>query len=565
MNAGGPERRVIDGRFELLDRLGSGGMGMVWRARDLALHREVALKEVRPPDPAMLAADPAAARTLRERVLREARALARIDHPNVVTIHHIVDAAEVAHPWIVMELVPGASLQDRLAHGPLSPGETARIGRGVLAALRAAHAAGIHHRDVKPANVLLRADGRPVLTDFGIAALRESSGLTATGELIGSPDYIAPERIRGDEGDPASDLWSLGMLMYVAVEGRHPLRRATTLATLAAVLDEEIPPPVRAGRLAPVLVALLTRDTGARPDAAGLDRMLAAVPQEPPRPEGTGRPERDGPRGGLAVGPVDTVTLVDRSPTPPSPPVPPSPYAYVPPAPLPAGRGRLGRGVSVAATVVAVSLAGVLIWTLVPWPGDSRTDGDSAGGDRSVTGAPAPSAPLRTPTGSVSPSASPSTSPEGSPDSLLSPSAIRNVIAGLKPVMGGTDVNRFVVYDDYASAEAPVPDDKRLYDTFQYRDGEATRQGAGGTLIAGKRTVDLTSFDWDALPGLLRTAEKDLGVDKPTNRYVIVDPAWVFADDQPVLLVYVMDDYGAAYLAASRSGKVLDTVPREGG
>ncbi|MEV8391552.1 MULTISPECIES: serine/threonine-protein kinase [unclassified Streptomyces] len=565
MNAGGPERRVIDGRFELLDRLGSGGMGMVWRARDLALHREVALKEVRPPDPAMLAADPAAARTLRERVLREARALARIDHQNVVTIHHIVDAAEVAHPWIVMELVPGASLQDRLAHGPLSPGETARIGRGVLAALRAAHAAGIHHRDVKPANVLLRADGRPVLTDFGIAALRESSGLTATGELIGSPDYIAPERIRGDEGDPASDLWSLGMLMYVAVEGRHPLRRATTLATLAAVLDEEIPPPVRAGRLAPVLVALLTRDTGARPDAAELDRMLAAVPEEPPRPEGTGRPERDGPRDGLAVGPVDTVILVDRSPTPPSPPVPPSPYAYAPPAPVPAGGGRLGRGVSVAAAVAAVSLAGVLIWTLVPWPGDSRTDGDPAGGDRSVTGAPAPSAPQRTPTGSASPSASPSTSPERSPDSLLSPSAIRSVIAGLKPVMGGTDVNRFVVYDDYASAEAPVPDDKRLYDTFQYRDGEATRQGAGGTLIAGRRTVDLTSFDWDALPGLLRTAEKDLGVDKPTNRYVIVDPAWVFADDQPVLLVYVMDDYGAAYLAASRSGKVLDTVPREGG
>ncbi|MFD7287665.1 serine/threonine-protein kinase [Streptomyces sp. NPDC059863] len=565
MNAGGPERRVIDGRFELLDRLGSGGMGMVWRARDLALHREVALKEVRPPDPAMLAADPAAARTLRERVLREARALARIDHPNVVTIHHIVDAAEVAHPWIVMELVPGASLQDRLAHGPLSPGETARIGRGVLAALRAAHAAGIHHRDVKPANVLLRADGRPVLTDFGIAALRESSGLTATGELIGSPDYIAPERIRGDEGDPASDLWSLGMLMYVAVEGRHPLRRATTLATLAAVLDEEIPPPVRAGRLAPVLVALLTRDTGARPDAAELDRMLAAVPEEPPRTEGTGRPERDGPRDGLAVGPVDTVILVDRSPTPPSPPVPPSPYAYAPPASVPGGGGRLGRGVSVAAAVAAVSLAGVLIWTLVPWPGDSRTDGDSAGGDRSMTGAPTPSAPLRTPTGSASPSASPSTSPEGSPDSLLSPSAIRSVIAGLKPVMGGTDVNRFVVYDDYASAEAPVPDDKRLYDTFQYRDGEATRQGAGGTLIAGKRTVDLTSFDWDALPGLLRTAEKGLGVDKPTNRYVIVDPAWVFADDQPVLLVYVMDDYGAAYLAASRSGKVLDTVPREGG
>lgn len=193
---------MIDGRFELLGRLGSGGMGMVWRARDLALHREVALKEVRPPDPAMLAADPAAARTLRERVLREARALARIDHPNVVTIHHIVDAAGVAHPWIVMELVPGASLQERLAQGPLPPGETAGIGRGVLAALRAAHAAGIHHRDVKPANVLLRADGRPVLTDFGIAALRESTALTATGELIGSPTTSPPSASAATRATP---------------------------------------------------------------------------------------------------------------------------------------------------------------------------------------------------------------------------------------------------------------------------------------------------------------------------------------------------------------------------
>ncbi|WP_157877266.1 serine/threonine-protein kinase, partial [Streptomyces odonnellii] len=281
MNAGGQEKRVIDGRFELLGRLGAGGMGMVWRARDLALHREVALKEVRPPDPALLAADPAAARTLRERVLREARALARIDHPGVVTIHHIVDAAEIAHPWIVMELVQGQSLQERLAVGLLTPGEAAALGRGVLGALRAAHAAGIHHRDVKPANVLLRPDGRPVLTDFGIAALQGTTGLTATGELIGSPEYIAPERIRGDEGRTASDLWSLGMLLYVSVEGAHPLRRTTPLATLAAVLDEEIPRPVRSGPLGPVVMALLDRNPDARPEAAELDRLLAAIPEKP--------------------------------------------------------------------------------------------------------------------------------------------------------------------------------------------------------------------------------------------------------------------------------------------
>ena len=264
MNAPGD---VIDGRFELMDRLGSGGMGTVWRARDSVLHREVALKAVR--------ADAAASDAMRERVLREARALARLSHPNVVTIHHIVD--QDPHPWLVMELVSGISLHERLDNGPLLPVEAARIGRQVLAALRAADAAGIQHRDVKPANILLRPDGTAVLTDFGIAALQGSTSLTATGELIGSPEYIAPERIRGNDDDPASDLWSLGLVLYVCVEGVSPLRRGTTLATLAAVLDDPVPPPVRSGPLAPVLQALLVRDPAARPAPAHLDAMLAQV------------------------------------------------------------------------------------------------------------------------------------------------------------------------------------------------------------------------------------------------------------------------------------------------
>ncbi|MEW1913337.1 protein kinase [Kitasatospora sp. NPDC085895] len=282
MNTGGPERRLIDGRFELLQCLGGGGMGLVWRARDNALEREVALKEVRPPDPAMLAGDPVAAQELRERVLREARALARLQHPNVVIIHHIVDTPDQPHPWLVMELVSGGSLADRLVQGPLSVPEAARIGRGVLAALRAAHAAGIQHRDVKPGNVLLRTDGTPVLTDFGIAAMQDATALTATGSLIGSPEYIAPERIRGGSGDASSDLWSLGMMLYVAIEGHHPLRRSTTLATLAAVLDEPLPPPVRGAQLGPLLGALLSRDPALRPDAEMLDRLLAAAEQDEP-------------------------------------------------------------------------------------------------------------------------------------------------------------------------------------------------------------------------------------------------------------------------------------------
>ncbi|MFE5548856.1 protein kinase, partial [Streptomyces sp. NPDC056534] len=281
--------RVIDGRFELVERLGGGGMGTVWRARDLVLHRDVAVKEVRPPDPALAEHDVEGARTLRERVLREARALARIDHPNVVTIHHIVDAGEGTYPWLVMELVTGGSLQDRLDRGSMTPVEAAVLGRELLSALRAAHERDIEHRDVKPANVLLRPDGRPVLTDFGIAAVRESTVLTASGSIIGSPDYMAPERIRGGGGSgPAADLWSLGMVLYVAVEGHHPLRRENTLATLAAVLSDDVPPPRRAGELTGLLSRLLVREPSARPDAAELDRALAAVtsPGAADRPAG---------------------------------------------------------------------------------------------------------------------------------------------------------------------------------------------------------------------------------------------------------------------------------------
>ncbi|MYR57212.1 protein kinase, partial [Streptomyces sp. SID625] len=235
------------------------------------------LKEVRPPDPTLAEHDPQAAALLRARVLREARALARVDHPNVVTIHHVVDAGEGTYPWLVMELVTGGSLADRLARDPMEPREAARLGRDVLAALRAAHEAGVEHRDVKPANVLLRPDGRPVLTDFGIAAVREATALTATGSVIGTPDYMAPERVSGDEGGPGADLWSLAMMLYVAVEGRHPLRRASTLATLAAVLNEPLPPPERAGVLTPLLTTVLVKDPAARPGPAAVDAMLAAA------------------------------------------------------------------------------------------------------------------------------------------------------------------------------------------------------------------------------------------------------------------------------------------------
>ncbi|GHH34877.1 serine/threonine-protein kinase [Streptomyces candidus] len=384
-------RRIVDGRFELLELLGRGGMGSVWRARDLALHREVALKEVRPPDPALAAADPTASRNLRMRVLREARALARINHPNVVTIHHIVGGADPdigtggPSPWLVMELLPGRSLHQRLESGPLAYREAARLGRQVLAGLRAAHAAGIHHRDVKPANVMLRPDGTAVLTDFGIAALVDASPLTVTGEFIGSPEYIAPERVRGADDSASSDLWSLGMLLYVAVEGLSPMRRGSTLATLAAVLDDPVPPPRLAGPLGPVLAALLVRDPAARPDGARLDALLADV-------EAGRRPDAG---AGAGAGPV-TPTARDGMRPPPVP----SPYApTLGPGPLPsattapshghgppAGRRR-HRALTVAGAVLALALvaAGTYVLARQQEPGP-RTDASTTTGASAATG-----------------------------------------------------------------------------------------------------------------------------------------------------------------------------------
>ncbi|MFF8714042.1 protein kinase [Streptomyces sp. NPDC015184] len=578
MNAGGPVRRVIDDRFELVNRLGSGGMGMVWRARDLALHRDVALKEVRPPDPALAENDPESARLLRERVLREARALARLDHPGVVTVHHIVDGGVGTYPWIVMELVPGASLAERLAEGTLTPVEAAGLGRGVLSALRAAHAAGILHRDVKPANVLLRTDGTPVLTDFGIAAIRESTSLTATGSIIGSPDYMAPERIRGDEDDPSSDLWSLGMMLYVAVEGRHPLRKATTLATLAAVLDEEIPPPRRAGPLAPVLEALLTRSPADRPGADELDRMLAAVGTA-----SAAAPPRQDPRA-----PQDTVPPRPRPSAAPRDAVPaggPTAVLATPPATSPASgvgngtprtlgtrearrRVRRGRVVAVTTALAGTALTGALVWSLLPDSDDRASDGApsaSAGdtrGPSAAGGKAGQSAGTEGTTGTKKTAGPEETAPE-QPENLLTPAGARSVIAALEPVMGGTRITSFTLYEEHASVEAPLRSNKNLYDVYAYRDGRATRERAGGTLMSDARSVDLKKFDWDALPGLIRRADKELGVAEPTTHYVDIDPASPFDGYRPTISIYVSDEYGGAYLRADVNGKVLKKYPRD--
>lgn len=271
MDAAGGER-LIAGRYRLLSRLGEGGMGTVWRALDETLYREVAVKEVRAPA-GLQAGD---ITRMYSRLEREAWAAARIPDRNVVTIHDVV--MEDDRPWVVMELIRGRSLADLLrAEGPLTPRHAAHIGGEVLSALRAAHAVGVEHRDVKPANVLLSEDGRVVLSDFGIAMVEGSTALTMTGELVGSPEYLPPERALGRPSGPESDLWSLGVLLYAAVEGISPFRHDTALSTLRAVVDEEPPVPTRAGPLAPVIAGLLRKEPAERTPSAEAAEALRDI------------------------------------------------------------------------------------------------------------------------------------------------------------------------------------------------------------------------------------------------------------------------------------------------
>ncbi|GGU83749.1 hypothetical protein GCM10010260_15630 [Streptomyces filipinensis] len=261
---------LIAGRYRLADSIGSGGMGRVWRAHDEVLNRTVAVKEL---TAALYVSDSDRA-VLLARTRAEARAAARINHSAVVTVHDVLE--HDGRPWIVMELVEGNSLADAVKErGRVEPREAARIGLWVLRALRAAHSAGVLHRDVKPGNVLLGRDGRVLLTDFGIAQIEGDSTITRTGEVVGSVDYLAPERVRGHDPGPASDLWALGATLYTAVEGRSPFRRTSPLGTMQAVVEEDADETRHAGALGPVIASLLRKEPDRRPGAEQAEQMLA--------------------------------------------------------------------------------------------------------------------------------------------------------------------------------------------------------------------------------------------------------------------------------------------------
>ncbi|MFE5630804.1 protein kinase [Streptomyces sp. NPDC056543] len=476
---------VLGGRYRVTAMIGRGGMGVVARAVDQVLNREVAVKVLR----AYTDASPAELADLRVRMEREAQAAARIRHSGVVTVHDVVE--ERGLPVIVMELVEGPSLDEVLTeHGPLDPREVAAIGARLMDALDAAHRAGVLHRDVKPGNVLLERTGpsgtgspaggwgRVVLTDFGIASMERSGDealakLTQSGQIVGSLDYLPPERAQGRQPGTASDVWALGMTLYAAVEGASAFRRTSVWSTLAAIVGEPLPEPRRAGPLGPVLRALMAKEPEQRPDAARAREMLEAVAAGGTTAPGAATDATTN----LAPGPVP-------APAPVQPPAPapvqappgafgpaaepfqqqypqPAPQQFPHPAPVPAApqasrsesrtevvRARRRRTRTVVAAAVATALVGGGAAYALMNTGDDPGGGGSqaappaanapADGDLSGTGGAAggdePTSPgdltsmgpgatsSATPTGPTPPQATPEGKPSVSPSASAKPS-----------------------------------------------------------------------------------------------------------------------------------------------
>ena len=266
-----PER--LAGRYQLGEPLGK-GRSTVYRAVDVRLERPVAVKQVE------LAAGQEDAERVRTRALREAQAAARLNNPSVVTVYDVVE--EGGSIWLVMELVEAPSLAQIVAdEGPVSHPRAAQVGLDVLAALEAAHAVGIVHRDVKPANVLVAAGDRAKLTDFGVATIRDDSRLTATGLIVGSPSYMSPEQARGDLVGPATDLWALGAMLYFATEGEPPFQGDSALATASAVVHGAPRPAQHPGPLSVIVSRLLTKDPGNRATPSEVRAALTRAARTP--------------------------------------------------------------------------------------------------------------------------------------------------------------------------------------------------------------------------------------------------------------------------------------------
>jgi eukaryotic-like serine/threonine-protein kinase len=441
--------RLVADRYALKAPLGRGGMGVVWRAHDAVLGREVAVKEVVfPPTMADDERRPAQAR-----VMREARAAARLNHPGAVTLYDVVQ--DHGGTFIVMELVNAPTLAELVrAEGPLPVERVTEIGAQVASALEAAHLAGIVHRDVKPGNVMVPDQGVAKLADFGIASLQGDPQLTSTGLVIGSPAYMAPEQAKGEESGPPADFWALGATMFYAVEGEPPFDRGTSIATLAAVVNDPPRTPRRAGALTPLITALLSKDPGSRPSGpelrAGLGRLVAARPFPATEVLPVHGPGRTVPLPAVsddAPGPAASPGPACPPPAPATPPPPSSPATppIAPAASAPAGAGVVGNREQPTPPSATLPNRG---------PRDQRV-GVAAAGTLAGEGAEAAASPAEAATTEdAEVEGSPSRPPAGGdPEGRAAPAdpaVARGAVAGLSP--GGREAT------EAPQAEAPPAD-----------------------------------------------------------------------------------------------------------
>jgi serine/threonine protein kinase len=302
------QERLVGGRYRLSSELGSGAMGTVWSGYDDVLQRRVAIKELKVP-PGVPEQE---ARDLRERIMREARALGGLSHPNVITVFDVV--VDDGQPVVVLELVPSRNLATMIGeNGALTAGQAAVVGFATAGGLRAAHRAGITHRDVKPGNVLIADDGRVKLTDFGIARNAADAPMTSVGLVLGSPAYIAPEVAAGQPVTPAADLWGLGATLFAAVEGRPPYDvHGDPVSTITEVVDGEVPRPRGSGPVVDVIAALMVKDPSRRMPLEEVRQRLRPLIDDPDDPLYPGSPDA----------PTMESAAITRPPRPPAPPTP---------------------------------------------------------------------------------------------------------------------------------------------------------------------------------------------------------------------------------------------------
>jgi serine/threonine protein kinase len=461
--------QLIVGRYRLSQQVGSGAMGVVWRAEDERLRRTVALKRVRLPS----GIDDRAREKAHRRVMREGRLSARLHHPNAIAVFDVIDHAD--QPWLVMEYLPSQSLSEAVAaHGVLSPLAAAGVGHQVAAALTAAHAAGIVHRDVKPGNVLLGHDGVVKVTDFGVSRAIDEATITSSGMMAGTPAYLAPEVARGAEADFRSDVYSLGSTIYAALEGRPPFGQdENALAQLHRVATGEYVPPRRAGSLTSLLERVLAADPARRPEMHQVrDELgrLAAVEAETDE-WSEERPEPTGPTTPVEPVPEPTLDSTTRSVAPVS--VVPGLGEQHPPGDDDSSRPRRGRllGVGLAVLLVAAVVAIALVL-------GTRSGGRTAG----VASGPAPT------TAAQQPGSSAGDQPPDSGDGAVTGGAP----AAVAPAQGTSDqvARQQAVIDYYRLIPEDLPDGwQRLTPSYQ-------RNTAGGfagysSFWGGMRRVDV--------------------------------------------------------------------------